>query len=289
MAVKLVPVVAALLLAACSGGTSESATTLPLPRLADREVDWLDAVDRTRNETRLSVRTEVAAGQLGAGTVIRDVYDLDLVLAHSTVDYDGQQQEEMIIDGETGWVRLAVPAFANSLPDGVRYVEATTVELVGAGLVNFDPERAMPLLYALAGASATEVIEEPDGRLSYSVDIDPALLAARIPAHVVPSFRATIGDLLDPNRAAAIDATVSLDNEGRIVFLLIEMTPHRPEPNPNPELYPQLLIQLEIDFGEPVEVDAPDPETVIHIDDIPNLRATLARAPSPLRRTSVPP
>ena len=176
--------------------------------------------------------------------------------------------------------RLAAPAFANSLPEGIRYIEAPTASLAGWGLVNLEPERTMALLYALAGASATEPTDERGGRPTYSVAIDPVLLAERIPERMVPHHRAVIGDLLDPYRAAEVNATVELDGEGRIVFMLIEV------PSPRPEIQPDLFVQMELGgFGEPVVLDLPAPETVIHVDEVLAVTKTLEIASSTLRYT----
>ncbi len=276
---RFVALAFALLLGACSGTGADDATAV-LARESDTTVDWLATIERTREESRVVIRTEVAAGQVGTGTVLHNVYDLDLPVAWSAGEWDGTVQEEVFVDGETGWVRMAAPAFAKSLPAGIEYVEAPTAALVGWGLVNLEPDRAMPLLYALAGASATEAIDEGDGRPTYSVDIDPILLSERIPERMVPHYRAVVGDLLDPYPTAAVDATVELDEAGRIVFLLIEVS------SPRPELQPDLIVQAELSgFGEPVALDVPTPDSVIHLDEVPTLAKTLEIASSTLRYT----
>lgn len=270
----------ALLLGACTSSGDGSTSTRPEPEEPDAAFDWLAVIDRTREESRVSIRTEVAPGRLGTGTVLHNVYDLDLPAAWSAGEWGGKLQEEIFVDRETGWVRMAAPAFANSLPEWAQYVEAPTASLAGWGLVNLEPDRTMALLYALAGASATEPMDERAGRATYSVAIDPVLLSERIPERLIPHYRAVIGDLLDPNRATAINATVELDRDGRIAVLLIEA------PSPRPEIQPDLYVQMELSgFGEPVVLDLPTPDTVIHLDEVPNLVKTLEIASSTLRYT----
>ncbi len=226
--------------------------------------DLLEFVPRTnRTETRASVAT---------------VFDTQTEAIRSVASGGTSGSREVLVLADTTWLSTHYWPLIEAHGSAVRWIEASTDELVAAGTISTpDPSTLTNPLYFLMGAVNETLTSESQDRRVYTLDIDPELLRLRMPAEAEDRFLIALGGLLDTDRFSQLTGTVSIDPEGRILHLEVVATVH---PDLVREFDPsQIVVQVRLgNLDGAVRIEPPDPQTVVHIDDLGELREAALRS-----------
>jgi hypothetical protein len=221
-------------------------------------VDWLKAITQTKTSDMFHGVFElgVVEGEIRSTTVVRSEIDFEQSSAHSVIASAGQQLAEVLWIGDRGWVRLEDPAFVALLPEGTKYAEAATTDLVSSGLISVDRDVTWAALYFTTGATAIDLTWEQDGVRSYRLIIDVTDVEGSVPSDELPIFMSLFADMVNPALVREAEATVELDEENRIV--LLDLRFHLATDSDA-----TFVVRLQSRFDEPVVVVPPDPDLVV--------------------------
>lgn len=239
-------------------------------------VDWPGAIEATRSIATFEgeFAMGVSDGRTSQSLIVVTAIDEQRDVVRSVIESGGERQAEVIAMGETSWFRFEDPSFQRLLPQGVRFVEIATDDLVSAGVISLDSNVTWAPLYMLLGAHSTELLSKSEGARIYESSIDVSRIEAALPDAVRPAFTATLADFLQPEAFESVMAETTLDSEDRIVqfALTARLNPATTGANDDATLSIRLSIS---GIDVPVAVHAPDAAAVTHVDAIPGLRDSL--------------
>ena len=245
------------------------------------DVDWSEAIEATRAIGTFEAELELGSreGQTPQSFVVVSTLDMDNVVGRALIESGGQRQAEVIFMGEMAWFRFEDPSFLALLPQGIRYVEIATDELVSAGVISLDDDVTWAPLYMLLGATSTRLLNNGESKRTYESSIDVSLIDSRLPASVRPAFMATLSDFLQPEAFTTVVARTTLDADDRVIEFALdaELNPATTGASSDTAFIIRLAVE---NIDAPVAVQEPDPDVVTSVDSIPGLRDSL-QGPGP--------
>jgi hypothetical protein len=260
---------------ACSDDSADESDAPPVPD--DIPAALGEAVELTRAVESASLRYELSLQAEGEDDMAIDAEGAmtadgvaDITIAGRGV---GEDESALRSDGDTAWLRTDREMVRDELPDGVEWVEAPYQEFVDDEIVFglADVWDVLPVLRGLEDPKddgAEEVGETTVRLLRGDVDLGAALEAAS------PTEREGLEAALtaEPDEIGSFDATVGLDEEGRVRVLRLEI---ESDSSVGDVTLGMVLTATALD--QPVQAPEPPPEDeTVRIDEIPGLQAILA-------------
>jgi hypothetical protein len=251
----LVPVLALpLLLPACGGGGDEP----PRQALVD-SIEATKAADSAHTKLHLDFDGGATLGTQAfdlAGDYATDGSAADITASSSGGSTARANDLKVRVDGTRAWV--GGRTLASALPDGASWVSLTTKQLLDSG--GYSNPGDLAFLYLLRGA---EDVRRDGDTYRFTVDLDRA--ADRAPADLRDEVECTMSfsGVRDPE----VTGTATLDDDGRVVAYRVQGKGGTI----------QLTLEAEFsDYGVAVDVDAPDGDDVVRLEDAPGVLRLLS-------------
>jgi hypothetical protein len=297
---RFAPVVALAILAACSDGGSDDdgaasptttsdttaersadpTTTEPSEGLSEDEAGRIlsDAIETTRSVDSMVVSLELSfdGGSLLGTQSVRLAGPVRLDGTEIDISAEIEEQPDAIrilISEDRAWVGGEGDDIRAALPNGADWVELAA-SVLQASPTYSDPSE-LAFLYLLNGAD--EIESDGEGRYRFNVDLDRAIDEAPAERREDVASTLTFSGEAEP----VITGEVVLDDDGRVRSMEITgvqgPTDEEREAfdlGDDEEVTIRLLVLID-DIDVPVDVDAPDPDSVVDIADAPEVATLL--------------
>lgn len=226
-------------------------------------------------------RISVDGGLMGSQQVgVSGPIDFDDFQADLSGALDGLEDAiRLRMIGNQAWLGGELPEIRQAMPDGIRWAEDDADRLLELGVLT-DPEDTFDSVYLLNGAEEVVHLGEIDrdgetlDHYRFVLDVDAAIEAA--PADRRDGVAGIFS--VDGDNDPVMVAEVAIDADGhmRSLWIIAVLEPTEEERQSLGADTIRLELALSIDaIGEAVEVEAPDPDEVVDLDEVPGLVALL--------------
>ena len=258
--------------------TTTAISTTGVPDPVAEDVDWLAAIDDTIATSSATVTFDITvrAGRDESKVTVVTAFDVAAEAARSVIAGDTLGSREVVHVGDTAWISTHYWELRETFGHAIRWVEAPTEYLAAENLLVTDPAVYTAPLYILTGATSETLMAESDSRRTYSVELDPDLVLLRLPAEIEESFLQSMGALLDTERVETLTATAATNAAGRVIDVEV-IAAIRPDVAGDQAA--ELAVRIRIaNVGGEVRIEPPPSDTVVHVDDLGDLRDAALRS-----------